>query len=569
MARMMPPYCPESAPPGEKELFAALAASAKTEDWIVLHSLGIADHIRQVEGEADFVVIAPGLGVLVIEVKSHLSVTRLADGTWQLGSHRPTARSPFQQAQEAMYSLRQYLLGSNVNLRSVPLCYAAWFTGVRARARFSESPEWHAWQVLDSEDLRADAAAAVVRTLRAGASHLAIKRGPGDETGPSEAVASRIATVLRPKFEVAMTAGDRRQGRGTQLLAFIDEQYAALDAMQDNQAALFTGPAGSGKTLLAMEAARREIAQGRTGRLLCFNRLLGHRIGADMANMPGLTVGTLHQELLRLAGAEVPESAGPEFWEVTLPELAIDALLEADADGDDFLIVDEVQDIARPGFLDVLDLLVKGGLSDGRLLLFGDFERQAIFESGDGRALLRRRVTGLATHRLTWNCRNLPRIGHLVNDFSGLEPGYQRFRRQDDGTNPAFLPYATGEDQSPQLVQAISSLRADRFALNEITVLSPLSAGSTAQVTADPWLRQVLRPATGDTPRRGQVQYSTIQAFKGLEAPAVIVTDLDRRLIPNFESLLYIGLTRATDRLVAVMDRDTFKTMSGGTDDRR
>lgn len=563
---MMPPYCPQSAPPGERELYAALATSPRTENWIVLHSLAIADHVRQVEGEADFVVIAPGLGMLVIEVKSHRSVSRLADGTWQLGSHPPTSRGPFQQAQEAMYSLRQYLLGRNVNLRSVPMYYAAWFTGVRARGSFSASPEWHEWQVLDSEDLRGDAAAAVIRTLRAAAVHLMGKRGPSDETGPSEAAASRIAEVLRPKFEVVTTAGDRRRDRGTQLLAFIDEQYAALDAMQDNQAALFTGPAGSGKTLLAMEAARRETAQGRAGRLLCFNRLLGHRIGADLADVPGLTVRTLHQELLWLADTEVPVPAGHEFWEETLPELASDALMAAGSDGDDFLIVDEIQDIARPGFLDVLDLLVKGGLRNGRVLLFGDFERQAIFESGDGRALLRSRITSLAAHRLTWNCRNLPRIGHVVNDFSGLDPGYKRFRRQDDGANPAFIPYTAGADQSPQLVQAIRMLRAEGFALNEITVLSPLSSGSAAQVTADPWLRQVLRSATGDTPRPGQVQHSTIQAFKGLESPAVIVTDLDRRLVPNFESLLYVGLTRATDRLVAIMDRNTYKTMSGRTD---
>jgi superfamily I DNA/RNA helicase len=79
----------------------------------------------------------------------------------------------------------------------------------------------------------------------------------------------------------------------------------------------------------------------------------------------------------------------------------------------------------------------------------------------------------------------------------------------------------------------------------------------------------VLRAATGDTPRPGQVQYSTIHAFKGLESPAVIVTDLDQHLVPNFESLLYTGLTRATDRLVAVMDRKTFKTMPGRSDDRR
>ena len=70
----------------------------------------------------------------------------------------------------------------------------------------------------------------------------------------------------------------------------------------------------------------------------------------------------------------------------------------------------------------------------------------------------------------------------------------------------------------------------------------------------DPLLRQVLQPAAGDAPRPGQLQYSTIHAFKGLDSPAVIVTDLDRRLVPNFESLLYVGLTRATDRLSAVIE---------------
>jgi hypothetical protein len=47
---MMPGYCPQSAPPGEKQLFAALAESTGTDDWTVLHSLAIADHVRQVEG---------------------------------------------------------------------------------------------------------------------------------------------------------------------------------------------------------------------------------------------------------------------------------------------------------------------------------------------------------------------------------------------------------------------------------------------------------------------------------------------------------------------------------------
>lgn len=336
--------------------------------------------------------------------------------------------------------------------------------------------------------------------------------------------------------------------------------------MQDNQAALFTGPAGSGKTLLAMEAARREVAQGHTGRLLCFNRLLGHQITADMGHLPGLTVGTLHQELLRLAGIQAPQPADPEFWTQALPGLAMEALLEGEGDpAGDCLIIDEVQDIARESFLDVLDLLVKGGLKNGRVLLFGDFERQAIFDTPDGRELLRSSVDSLATHRLTANCRNLPRIGYMVNTFSKLQPGYRRFRRQDDGVDPTFLPYTAGDDQSQGLVEAIRVLRADGYDLSEIAVLSPLGSGSVAQSTTDRWLRQVLRPATGDVPRPGCVQHCTIHAFKGLEAPAVIVTDLDHRQVPNFDSLLYVGLTRARDRLVALIEAGTLQMALGGS----
>ena len=90
-------------------------------------------------------------------------------------------------------------------------------------------------------------------------------------------------------------------------------------------------------------------------------------------------------------------------------------------------------------------------------------------------------------------------------------------------------------------------------------VLSPLAEGSVAASTTDQWLRQILRPVTGQARRKGEVQYATIQAFKGLEAPAVVVTDLDRKLVPNFESVMYVGLTRATDRLYGVIEADTLR----------
>jgi superfamily I DNA/RNA helicase len=75
----------------------------------------------------------------------------------------------------------------------------------------------------------------------------------------------------------------------------------------------------------------------------------------------------------------------------------------------------------------------------------------------------------------------------------------------------------------------------------------------------------VLRPVHGTPARPGQLRHSTIHAFKGLEAPAVIVTDLDRHVVPGFESLLYVGLTRATDRLTAVIESETLRGLMGGS----
>ena len=111
MARMIPPIIPIScSSPGEREIFTRLKDELGAKDWIVLHSLDIAHHLRQIAGEVDFVIIAPGLGVLCLEVKACHSLGR-ANGLWYYG-HDPHGdpRGPFKQASEAMHSLRKQVV---------------------------------------------------------------------------------------------------------------------------------------------------------------------------------------------------------------------------------------------------------------------------------------------------------------------------------------------------------------------------------------------------------------------------------------------------------------------------
>lgn len=263
----------------------------------------------------------PNTGILVVEVKSHLSVEKLPDGRWKLGRDAPKIRGPFQQASEAMYSIREFLNKRGVDFGSIPIMSAVWFTHVRARAALPSSPEWHDWQVLDSEDLHNNAVSALRRTITAGTKHLAEKNKNFAlyALGPNDPSLKKIVSLLRPQFEIAVVPGDVRRNQQAQLVTLLEEQYLALDQMSRNHRVLFTGPAGSGKTLLAMEAAKREIANGRQGRLLCFNRFLGMRLKADMAGYGGLEVGTIHQELLHISKLQVPASAGPDFWDRELP----------------------------------------------------------------------------------------------------------------------------------------------------------------------------------------------------------------------------------------------------------
>jgi Nuclease-related domain len=71
------------------------------------------------EGEADFVVVAPGLGVLVLEVKGCHRLRR-KNGLWYYGADAAgDLRGPFKQASEAMYSLRERVTKHRPHLRGV------------------------------------------------------------------------------------------------------------------------------------------------------------------------------------------------------------------------------------------------------------------------------------------------------------------------------------------------------------------------------------------------------------------------------------------------------------------
>jgi hypothetical protein len=267
-------------------------------------------------------------------------------------------------------------------------------------------------------------------------------------------------------------------------------------------------------------------------------------------------VSTLHGYLLDIAGASVPDSAGPDFWDTTLPDLALDTMLNNPSPQlFHELIVDEAQDMLRRNYPDLMDLSLTGGLSAGRWRFFGDFEKQALYDSTDLSLedFIARRDSQAPRYLLRVNCRNVPRISSLVSLLAGLQPAYSRVLREDNGVEPEVRYFPDMEHEPSLLTDSLETLYKEGYRGADIVVLSPRSKDACVDRLPQGIWKDRLRPA--DVAGPGNIRYCTVHSFKGLESPAVILTDIETIQGARAEAIFYTAITRALDRLVVLVDR--------------
>lgn len=569
MARMIPPLVAADAPKGEKQLFARLRDDPNAKDWLVMHSFDIRRHVARAEGEADMVIVVPSLGVLCVEVKG-CGVVR-AGGLWTYSYSPPKTSTvgPFRQASQAAHSIRQYLALKDSSLASLVFHSAVLFTEVDFA---DKSLEWEPWQIIGrTEFLRQPISSLVTRVLEAAHSQCRSRKPlpawHGSQSRPTLRQLEIILRLMRPDFEYTASARNDVELAEAAIRRFTDEQFEAIDHLEDNRRVLFKGPAGTGKTFLAIEAARRAVRTGRSVALLCFNSLLASWLKheaesiAQEAKARSLSfyVGSFSGLMLSIAKIDVPATANQEFWGVELPMRAVDAML---ADGRDvptfdLLLVDEAQDLLSEPLLDAMELLLSGGLGSGCWAMFGDFERQAIYaEKGATLGLDRlrnRTADSVSTYRLRINCRNATRIAEAVTITSGMSPGYSRILNTTDSADVEPVFYRSPSHQGDLLLATIAKLLKS-FTPAEIVVLSMRADASSCvarQARDQPrWHFASYREEPDDG---AAIRYSSVHAFKGLEAAAVVLTDIEAIEDDQAKALLYVGMSRARIRLHVLM----------------
>lgn len=551
-------------------LFKKFQDDPETRDWIVLHSLDTARHVRQVAGEADFVVLVPGLGVLCLEVKA--GDVKRQDGMWlyKYGTDRKeSARSPFQQASEAMHSVRDYVVRRNSLFKDILFYSAVAFT----RIDFKEiSSEWHEWQYVGKKEAsRQPVSHWCKEILQRAHKHVSTRQSSGwysaSAAKPTKKQIEGIAKLLRQDFDYFQLPRAEVIEADRKLLKYTENQYDALDALEENPRTLFKGLAGTGKTLIALEAARRSTRDGKKTLLICFNKLLGTWLteqAEKIATETGgeIKCGTLHSIFLAAAECEVPDAADAGFWRDALPALAIEKVLAADDEANvyDQLIIDECQDFVEESYFDFLDLSLSGGLSAGSWAIFGDFDKQAVYgHTVDCRELLKARSPGHTIFRLTDNCRNAFPVAKSIEYLCSPDPGYKKILHQGNAAEIGVGFYAEPNSQVKRLeTELLTLLKA--FDANDIVVLSSKAdnrscAGELSRSGRNKVSLRKLSAAEGPT----GIRFGSIHAFKGLEAAAIVITDIDSIRTDYEQSVLYVGMSRARQKLVLLLN-DACKT---------
>jgi hypothetical protein len=565
MALMIPSHPHSTTPPGEVEVFRRLKDDPETENWTVLHSLEISQHVKNICGEADFLILIPQFGVLCLEIKSHKKIIRNHQGWYYGNEQKPDLRGPFKQASEAMHSLRKYLINRSTDYGDLLF----WSGACLPYASLNlNTCEWDDWQNIDKAKFRRAPISHLCKGILINAKEKMKSNGhhwiEEAATSYTEEKMKALAQIYRPCFEVIPSSHSKISILESELKNYTEEQFRALDYISANPRVIFSGPAGTGKTFVSIEAALRARRDNPNSRIkwMCFNKNLANWIKAKSSlKESDIEVIHIHRWLLEITGTNPTQAQhnDSEFWESELPQLAIETILEKGIPENqllDVLIVDEAQDILKSDLLDFLDFMLKGGLSTGQWMLFGDYSMQAIYASNEPFELqtLNGRCSPAAMCSLNINCRNRPRTAFRASTLGRMKPGYASILRDDDQQEPKFRTYTNETDQLECLLETLEELKGHGYKNEDIVILSPLKKRAIALSLneVNQWKSSL---TDKPNPIVGKLRHATIHAFKGLEAPVIVITDIEHVSSRQDEMLLYTGLTRSTDKVYAFIKK--------------
>lgn len=552
MTTFIPPYMGEEIKSNAEKKMYDVLQKLNMKNAYVLHSLGLPKHQSKIYGEIDFVVVCDR-GVACLEIKGGRVECR--EGKWffkdRYGVEREKPEGPFAQVTGNMFSLRDVLkkkFQNNKHMKNLLTACGVVFPDIEFK---SVSQEIISEIVYDNRTEDITGYMNRVFDYWEERQHRQPSRlSPGDIRD--------IVQFLRGDFVFIPTLSDRLNSVEKRLVRLTSEQAQLMQALSLNKHLLIEGNAGTGKTLLAVDFAKKKAASGKKVLFLTYNKNLANNVIRQVDTIENLKVINIHAlfgEYVAVDVKKMQENPNVYFSEI-LPEIFYEYLSEiSDEELEkikyDLIIMDEGQDILKPLYLYSLDTLLRGGFANGDWAVFYD-EKQNIYnpDYNDGMEILR--GYNCTEFKLFVNCRNTVQIGTYSSKISGIDLG--EFIREN-GEEVQNISYEDDDDFKKKITGILKNLRKEKVDIRDVVFLAPKKYKNSKVAQAGIEVNEI--GDNFDSSKELPV-YATIQGFKGLDSKIVILTDVEYIRKENLSSFLYIAGTRARTLLYIVTPKVFF-----------
>ena len=291
-AHMIPPV-PKDFDEKSDEGIVFKALEKLPEDYYVFHSVVIneVNNNNLVEREIDFVVVNQKKGILCIEAKNGKDI-RYYDRGWHYTSGNLMKHGgPYNQAATAKRTLRMKMKDHpNKAVRDIvyrcKMLHAAWFFGMPKEIFKSRNQQGLPEDAIPELTLFAEDIVNPTETInRMFSVNILIDEESSIQTNINDDEFQMfLETVLCPEFNLVPTPNAKSILIEEQMNQLLYEQYKLLDYLEDQNMAVINGAAGTGKTMLAVEKARRNSIEEEPVLFLCYNRLLCDRLNTTYKN---------------------------------------------------------------------------------------------------------------------------------------------------------------------------------------------------------------------------------------------------------------------------------------------
>ncbi|HVU56086.1 MAG TPA: NERD domain-containing protein [Puia sp.] len=504
----------------EKKTFGLFQKMDWEEPSICFHSLRLSEHQYKKTGELDFVVLCPD-GLFVLEVKGG-GVSRDESGIWTITDRhlvRHNRReSPFEQASSGLYSLWDSI---RERFKDKPLLQMTTGYGVVFPDCAFDIPsvEWSADMIIDKRDFKSPSLfrKSFTRLVRYWKT-----KSPSKCTLNSNDLTT-LTGFLRPKFDLAESLGHRVGEIDRLMVALTSQQYEKLDAIESNPRIICSGGAGTGKTFMALDIAKRLSEQGRKTLFICKSQVFGRYIRARINS--GVSVQSFE-------------------------EIDVSDLYEA-------IVVDEAQDTLNFEDLATLDRILMGGLEKGIWRIFLDKNNQlGLSGKYEEAAMEMLSLYNPVRIMLSRNCRNTEPIVNAVRLLTASDIGTAT---AGGGPEVKYIYTSSEQESIHMLEKELLKLLDNEIGSGDISLVSAKDFESSIASKLNTRFRRKITELTASTATDfpfHHISFSTVRNFKGLENRFVFIMDFPQEYFEQCDmAALYVAMTRPRVGLTIILPK--------------